>query len=73
MMISPLNLKPGDRAGRPPASTDLDLLVCGSRSYGPLGAVMFGSVSQPLLHRAASPLLVIPRGRERRLESLLEN
>ena len=55
------------------ASTDLDLLVCGSRSYGPLGAVMFGSVSRPLLHRAASPLLVIPRGRERRLESLLEN
>ncbi|MGZ8649042.1 MAG: universal stress protein [Solirubrobacteraceae bacterium] len=55
------------------ASTDLDLLVCGSRSYGPLAAVMFGSVSGRLLHRAASPLLVIPRGRERRLESLLEN
>jgi hypothetical protein len=34
---------------------------------------MFGSVSQPLLHRAASPLLVIPRGRERRLEGLVEN
>jgi nucleotide-binding universal stress UspA family protein len=54
------------------ASTELDLLVCGSRNYGPLGAVMLGSVSRPLLHRAACPLMVIPRGRERRLESLLE-
>ena len=52
-------------------SSDLDLLVCGSRGYGPLGTVLLGSVSKRLLHRAAAPLLVIPRGRERRLESLL--
>ena len=55
------------------ASSALDLLICGSRGYGPLGAVMLGSVSKPLLHRAASPLLVVPRGRERRLESLLDD
>jgi nucleotide-binding universal stress UspA family protein len=54
------------------ASSELDLLVCGSRGYGPLGTVLLGSVSKRLLHRAAGPLLVIPRGRERRLESLLE-
>jgi len=54
------------------ASSELDLLICGSRGYGPLGSVLLGSVSKPLLHRAASPVLVIPRGRERRLESLLE-
>ena len=54
------------------ASAELDLLVCGSRGYGPLGAVMLGSVSRRLLHRAAGPLLVIPRGRERRREGLLE-
>jgi nucleotide-binding universal stress UspA family protein len=54
-------------------SAELDLLVCGSRGYGPLGSVMLGSISRRLLHRAASPLLVIPRGRERRLESLLDN
>lgn len=54
------------------ASTELDLLICGSRHYGPLGAVMLGSVSRPLLHRAACPLMVIPRGRERWLERLLE-
>ena len=53
------------------ASSELDLLVCGSCGYGPLGTLLLGSVSKPLLHRAASPLLVIPRGRERRLESLL--
>jgi hypothetical protein len=55
------------------ASVELDLLVCGSRGYGRLGSVMLGSVSRRLLHRAASPLLAIPRGRERRLESLLDD
>ena len=55
------------------ASSELDLLVCGSRGYGPLGTVLLGSVSKRLLSRAAAPLLVIPRGRERRLESLLED
>jgi nucleotide-binding universal stress UspA family protein len=55
------------------ASSELDLLVCGSRGYGPLGTVLLGSVSKRLLHRVAAPLLVIPRGRERRLESLLED
>ena len=39
--------------------------------YGPLGALLLGSVSRPLLHRATSPLLVIPRGHERDLERLL--
>jgi nucleotide-binding universal stress UspA family protein len=55
------------------ASSELDLLVGGSRGYGPLRSVMLGSVSRRLLHCAASPLLVIPRGRERRLESLLDD
>jgi nucleotide-binding universal stress UspA family protein len=55
------------------ASSELDLLVCGSRGYGPLGTVLLGSVSKRLLHRATVPLLVIPRGRERRLERLLED
>ena len=54
------------------AGDELDLLVCGSRSYGPLGALLFGSVSRPLLHHTSIPLLVVPRGRERRLEELLD-
>ena len=43
-------------------SVDLDLLVCGSRGYGPLRAVLLGGVSSALAHTAACPLLVIPRG-----------
>jgi nucleotide-binding universal stress UspA family protein len=52
------------------ASADVDLLICGSRAYGPLGAVLLGAVSRPLLHRAACPLLIVPRGAGHRLESL---
>jgi nucleotide-binding universal stress UspA family protein len=44
------------------ASADLDLLVCGSRGYGPLRRVPLGSVSRPLSHEARCPLVVVPRG-----------
>jgi nucleotide-binding universal stress UspA family protein len=71
--IEPMVLDGEPAAELAAASPELDLLVCGSRGYGPLGAVMLGSVSKRLLHRVAAPLLVIPRGRERRLESLLED
>jgi nucleotide-binding universal stress UspA family protein len=40
---------------------DADLLVCGSRAYGPLRRVLLGGVSTHLLRRAALPLLVVPR------------
>ena len=42
-------------------SSDLDLLVCGSRGYGPVRSVMLGSVSRALAHSARCPLLVVPR------------
>jgi nucleotide-binding universal stress UspA family protein len=42
-------------------SADLDLLVCGSRGYGPVRSVMLGSVSRALAHTARCPLLVVPR------------
>jgi nucleotide-binding universal stress UspA family protein len=38
-----------------------DLLVCGSRHYGPVLRVLLGSVSTQLAHRAACPVLVVPR------------
>ena len=44
------------------ASADLDLLVVGSRGYGPLRAVLLGSVSTALVRSAQSPLVVVPRG-----------
>jgi nucleotide-binding universal stress UspA family protein len=51
-------------------STRVDLLVCGSRGYGALGSVLLGGVSRRLVHRAACPVLVVPRGTERALEDL---
>ena len=47
------------------ASEHLDLLVCGSRGYGPVRTVLLGSVSSRLAHTAACPLLVLPRARDR--------
>lgn len=39
----------------------LDLLVVGSRHYGPLRRVLLGSVSRELARTAPAPLLVVPR------------
>lgn len=41
-------------------SVDWDLLVLGSRSYGPLRAVLLGGVSGVLVHRAGCSLMVVP-------------
>jgi nucleotide-binding universal stress UspA family protein len=38
-----------------------DLLVCGSRRYGPLRRVLLGSVSAALLRQSSVPVLVVPR------------
>jgi nucleotide-binding universal stress UspA family protein len=42
-------------------SAALDLLVCGSRNYGPLRSVLVGGVSRALAHHARCPLVVVPR------------
>ena len=52
-------------------SEHLDLLVCGSRGYGPLRAVLLGAVSGRIVTEARCPVAVVPRGRESRLESLI--
>ena len=39
----------------------IDLLVVGSRGYGPLQRALLGSVSEELISRARHPVLVIPR------------
>jgi nucleotide-binding universal stress UspA family protein len=44
------------------ASEDLELLVIGSRGYGPTRRVLLGSVSAGVVHHAACPVLVLPRG-----------
>ena len=44
------------------AGGDLDLLVTGSRGYGPLHHVLLGSVSARLMRTCPCPMIVIPRG-----------
>lgn len=43
-------------------SDRVDLLLVGSRGYGPVGRLFHGSVSRYLLGHVACPLLVLPRG-----------
>jgi nucleotide-binding universal stress UspA family protein len=40
---------------------ECDLLVCGSRGYGPVRRVLLGGVSSRLVRRAACPVVVVPR------------
>jgi nucleotide-binding universal stress UspA family protein len=42
-------------------SSSLDLLVVGSRGYGPIGRLIHGSTSRELARTARCPLLVLPR------------
>jgi nucleotide-binding universal stress UspA family protein len=52
------------------STPQLDLLVCGSRGYGPIRAALLGSVSHALRYHARCPLLVVPRDTESALEAL---
>jgi nucleotide-binding universal stress UspA family protein len=52
-------------------SADLDVLVCGSRGYGPLRAALLGSVSRRVAGAAQCPVIVVPRGVRTPLESLV--
>jgi nucleotide-binding universal stress UspA family protein len=53
----------GDPAAAIRAACDgvVDLLVCGSRGYGPVDRVLLGSVSEGLADGARYPVLVTPR------------
>lgn len=51
-------------------SEHVDLVVCGSRGYGPLRSVLLGGVSRRVVDSASCPVLVLPRGVERPLEEL---
>ena len=46
------------------ASAAVDLMVVGSRGYGPLQRVLLGSVSTSLMHSAPCPVMVVPRTAE---------
>ena len=49
---------------------ELDLLITGSRGYGPLRATVIGGVIGRLLREAACPMIVVPRGVEEPLAGL---
>jgi nucleotide-binding universal stress UspA family protein len=44
------------------ASVDLELLVCGSRGYGPVRTLLLGGTSHALVRKAACPVVVVPPG-----------
>jgi nucleotide-binding universal stress UspA family protein len=53
--------------GRPAVALEqqsrvLDLMVTGSRGYGPIRGVLLGSVSGALARNADGPVVVVPRG-----------
>jgi nucleotide-binding universal stress UspA family protein len=58
--IAVLSGDPADMVVR--VSSGLDLLVCGSRGYGPLLATLLGSVSRRVVLEAHCPVIVVPRG-----------
>ena len=51
-------------------SASVDLLVVGSRGYGPLGRLVYGSVAQRLARTARCPLLVLTRSARMALTEL---
>jgi len=53
------------------AAAHVDMLVMGSRAYGPKRAVLLGSVSRQVMERAACPVLIIPRGASEATATLL--
>jgi nucleotide-binding universal stress UspA family protein len=52
-------------------SESVDLMVLGSRGYGPLHAVMLGGVAHAVVRKAACPVLILPRGVKTGLAALL--
>ena len=52
------------------ATETVDVMVVGSRGYGPLKAVLLGGVSGQLIRSAACPVIVVPRGAHTNVGSL---
>ena len=64
-------LRVGDPGHELAAETEnVDLMIVGSRGYGPHRAVLLGSVSGRLVRDAACPVVVVPRSIDAPLEEL---
>jgi nucleotide-binding universal stress UspA family protein len=55
-------IRSGDAVDTLAELADTDVLICGSRGYGPARRVFLGGVSTRLARRARRPLIVVPRG-----------
>jgi nucleotide-binding universal stress UspA family protein len=53
-------------------SRHVDLLICGSRGYGPARAVLLGGVTRRLTSEANCPVVVLARGVRASLQALIE-
>jgi nucleotide-binding universal stress UspA family protein len=75
--VSDVEIEPDVSVGDPAdfliaASEQLDLLICGSRGYGPPRAVLPGGVSSRVVNEARCPVIVLARGAETGLEALVD-
>jgi nucleotide-binding universal stress UspA family protein len=52
-------------------SEEVDLMVTGSRGYGPLHAVLLGGVTHAIVRKAACPVIVLPRGAKAGLAAMV--
>jgi len=59
---------PAGRVIADAAEDDVDLIVTGSRGYGPMRSVLAGSTSRYLADHAPCPVLVVPRGARAELD-----
>jgi nucleotide-binding universal stress UspA family protein len=53
-------------------SDRVDVLVCGSRGYGPVRSVLLGGVTHRLIRQARCPVVVVPRASEQAVDHLAE-
>jgi nucleotide-binding universal stress UspA family protein len=75
---SDVEIEPDVSVGEPAdfliaASEQLDLLICGSRGYGPARAVLLGGVSRRVVSEARCPVIVLARGVETGVEALVDD
>ena len=75
--VSDVQIEPDVSVGDPAdfliaASEQLDLLICGSRGYGPARAVLLGGVSRRVVSEARCPVIVLARGFETGLAALVD-
>jgi nucleotide-binding universal stress UspA family protein len=56
-------LEGSPRDALPRLTGEYDLMIAGSRGYGPLGQTVLGSVSAALIDGSRCPVLILPRGK----------